>query len=390
MSEVNTNDRIKIRDTEVVIEDATCSTALRIVNSNETYDETINPQEVSEFPLPNIIHTNSDGEQVELPAQVAFIASLCGIQSGQNDQLRAFLNLPELVCENPQEAVVIEAVIEEPYDPLFLIFYVVEFEESGDTKVGVFTTDHEYVSGNTLTIPADDFDGDEGATLVVILNVVENFTNEAVEGQLPYTRNAFAFGELQVEDCGSGGSGSGSAGSGTCNLSEVVGFGVLLGIPTEPFKLVILLPNGGEVWNVTTILTPLDGGIATILSDFQTDLPVEVPIVHYSGLFQFYLRLENVAQAAPIVWSLSFGNQYRTNSFKVTFYLVTTVNQRQAAQAQAFTLALVVAYNQKTRQQMDVVYILGKGSKWNNNELRFTLRAMVENLKGFWQDIRCR
>lgn len=32
---------------------------------------------------------------------------------------------------------------------------------------------------------------------------------------------------------------------------------------------------------------------------------------------------------------------------------------------------------------IDVVYVLGKGSKWDNNEIRFSIRSLVANLKGF-------
>jgi hypothetical protein len=38
--------------------------------------------------------------------------------------------------------------------------------------------------------------------------------------------------------------------------------------------------------------------------------------------------------------------------------------------------------NQKTRP-IDVVYVLGTGSSWKNNELRFSLRALEKNLKEF-------
>jgi hypothetical protein len=34
-------------------------------------------------------------------------------------------------------------------------------------------------------------------------------------------------------------------------------------------------------------------------------------------------------------------------------------------------------------KQIDVVYVLGKGSIWHNNELRFSLRSLDKNLKGF-------
>lgn len=32
---------------------------------------------------------------------------------------------------------------------------------------------------------------------------------------------------------------------------------------------------------------------------------------------------------------------------------------------------------------IDVVYVLGTGSRWNNNEIRFSIRSLVKNLKGF-------
>ena len=34
------------------------------------------------------------------------------------------------------------------------------------------------------------------------------------------------------------------------------------------------------------------------------------------------------------------------------------------------------------KQKLDVVYVLGNGSKWNDNELRFSLRSVEKNLKG--------
>lgn len=34
-------------------------------------------------------------------------------------------------------------------------------------------------------------------------------------------------------------------------------------------------------------------------------------------------------------------------------------------------------------QDIDVVYVLGTGSPWNNNEIRFSLRALEKNLEGF-------
>lgn len=37
--------------------------------------------------------------------------------------------------------------------------------------------------------------------------------------------------------------------------------------------------------------------------------------------------------------------------------------------------------NQKTKA-IDVVYVLGKGSNWRNNEIRFSLRALEKNLQG--------
>lgn len=36
----------------------------------------------------------------------------------------------------------------------------------------------------------------------------------------------------------------------------------------------------------------------------------------------------------------------------------------------------------KQNKSIDVVYVLGKGSKWRNNEIRFSLRALEKNLKG--------
>lgn len=33
--------------------------------------------------------------------------------------------------------------------------------------------------------------------------------------------------------------------------------------------------------------------------------------------------------------------------------------------------------------EIDIVYVLGSGTKWQNNELRFSLRSLVKNLKGF-------
>jgi hypothetical protein len=36
----------------------------------------------------------------------------------------------------------------------------------------------------------------------------------------------------------------------------------------------------------------------------------------------------------------------------------------------------------KTDNKTDVVYVLGKGSAWNNNELRFSIRSLVKNLEG--------
>lgn len=37
----------------------------------------------------------------------------------------------------------------------------------------------------------------------------------------------------------------------------------------------------------------------------------------------------------------------------------------------------------KTENKTDVVYVLGAGSPWKNNELRFSIRSLVKNLKGF-------
>jgi hypothetical protein len=34
-------------------------------------------------------------------------------------------------------------------------------------------------------------------------------------------------------------------------------------------------------------------------------------------------------------------------------------------------------------ENIDVVYVLGTGSKWKNNELRFSLRAIEKNLTGY-------
>ena len=34
------------------------------------------------------------------------------------------------------------------------------------------------------------------------------------------------------------------------------------------------------------------------------------------------------------------------------------------------------------QKQIDVVYVLGTGSNWDNNEIRFSLRSLAKNLKG--------
>lgn len=39
--------------------------------------------------------------------------------------------------------------------------------------------------------------------------------------------------------------------------------------------------------------------------------------------------------------------------------------------------------DQETCCDMDVVYVLGSGSNWNNNELRFSLRSIEKNLSGY-------
>ena len=33
--------------------------------------------------------------------------------------------------------------------------------------------------------------------------------------------------------------------------------------------------------------------------------------------------------------------------------------------------------------KIDVVYVLGTGSKWHNNEIRFSLRALEKNLRDY-------
>jgi hypothetical protein len=37
----------------------------------------------------------------------------------------------------------------------------------------------------------------------------------------------------------------------------------------------------------------------------------------------------------------------------------------------------------QTTKKIDVVYVLGKGSRWNNNEIRFSLRSIEKNLKNY-------
>jgi hypothetical protein len=39
--------------------------------------------------------------------------------------------------------------------------------------------------------------------------------------------------------------------------------------------------------------------------------------------------------------------------------------------------------NEDNFQPIDLLYVLGKGSQWNNNELRYSLRSVVQNLSGF-------
>jgi hypothetical protein len=249
-------DKIRIKDGEVRGND--CVTALKITNSNNSWNLTINPQtQENPLVLPNITHREPDGSETPLPAMIAHIANPCpdlgsgggsgtgsggGSGTGQPcDKLTGSVAWPEVYCsdQNNSAQITMDNLEGTPY-----VLMVV----AGSNKTFITDSNGIYIDGLNLTLPSSIIEVGQTNAYVLVF-VYENYN---AEGTPQYSRMWSELKPLEVVSC--------SSGTGSCEAFLNIELSIL-NTAELGNHFVVTLPEG--TWSGSIELRPADGGQIT-------------------------------------------------------------------------------------------------------------------------------